>query len=74
MKTIAKWMRWRTKHSVMLREDTTRNAQPLDLAWTIRTDRIRVPAPRLELQSGSLNEVRSILYELAKNAELEICE
>ena len=31
-----------------------------------------VPAPRLELQSGSLNELRSILYELAKNAKLEM--
>ena len=32
-----------------MREDTTENAQPLDSAWTIQTDRIRVPAPRLEL-------------------------
>jgi hypothetical protein len=32
-----------------MREDTTRNTQPLDLAGTILTDRIRVPAPRLEL-------------------------
>ena len=31
-----------------------------------------VPAPRLELQSGSLNDLRSILYELAKNAKLEM--
>ena len=33
---------------------------------------IRVPAPRLELQSGSLNDLRSILCELAKNAKLEM--
>ena len=32
-----------------MREDTIGNAQPLDLAGTIQTDRIRVPAPRLEL-------------------------
>ena len=31
-----------------------------------------VPAPRLELQSGSLNDLRSILCELAKNAKLEM--
>ena len=31
-----------------MREDTTENAQPLDLAWTIRTDGIRVPAPMRE--------------------------
>jgi len=31
-----------------------------------------VPAPRLELQSGSLNNLRSILCELAKNAKLEM--
>ena len=31
-----------------------------------------VPAPRLELQSGSLNDLRSILCELAKNANLEM--
>ena len=31
-----------------------------------------VPAPRLELQSGSLNDLRSILYKLAKNAKLEM--
>ena len=55
-----------------MRENTTRNAQPLDRAWTIRTDGIRVPAPRLELQSGSLNDLRSILCELAKNAKLEM--
>ena len=36
-----------------MREDTTENAQPLDLAGTIRTARIRVPAPRLELGTGS---------------------
>ena len=32
-----------------MREDMLGNAQPLDLAWTILTDGIRVPAPRLEL-------------------------
>ena len=32
-----------------MREDPAGNAQPLDLAGTIRTDGIRVPAPRLEL-------------------------
>ena len=48
MKTIAKWMRWRTKHSVMLREDTTRNALPHDRAWTNRMATIRVPAPMRE--------------------------
>ena len=31
-----------------MREDTAKSAQPLDLAWTIRTDRIRVPAPMRE--------------------------
>ena len=31
-----------------------------------------VPAPRLELQSESRNDLRSILYELAKNAKLEM--
>ena len=35
-----------------MREDETENEQPLDRAWTIRTDRIRVPAPRLELECG----------------------
>ena len=55
-----------------MREDTTRNAQRLDLAGSILTDRIRVPAPRLELQSGSLNDLRSILCELAKNDDLEM--
>ena len=50
MKTIAKWMRWRTKHSVMLREEATEIAQPLDLAWsTIKSDAIEVvPAPMRE--------------------------
>ena len=38
-----------------MREDTTGNAQPLDRAWTIRTDGIRVPAPRLELGTGHDN-------------------
>ena len=31
-----------------MREDTTEIAQPLDRAWTIRTDGIRVPAPMRE--------------------------
>jgi hypothetical protein len=31
-----------------------------------------VPAPRLELESESRNDLRSILYELAKNAKLEM--
>ena len=35
-----------------MREGTARNDQPLDLAGTIRTDGIRVPAPRLELECG----------------------
>ena len=40
---------------------------------TIKSDANEVvPAPRLELQSGSLNDLRSILYELAKNAKLEM--
>ena len=57
-----------------MREDTTRNAQPLDRAGnTIKSDAIEVvPAPRLELQSESRNDLRSILYELAKNAKLEM--
>ena len=55
-----------------MREDTSRNDQPLDRAWTNRMATIRVPAPRLELQSGSLNDLRSILYELAQNAQLEM--
>ena len=33
----------------LMREDETENDQPLDRAWTIQTDGIRVPAPRLEL-------------------------
>jgi hypothetical protein len=53
-------------------EDVNGGESPHDRAWTVRTDRIRVPAPRLELQSGSLNDLRSILYELAKNAKLEM--
>ena len=55
-----------------MREDTCENAQPLDRAWTNRVESIKVPAPRLELQSGSLNDLRSILCELAKNAKLEM--
>ena len=55
-----------------MREDTNEINQPLDRAWTYRKASIRVPAPRLELQSGSLNDLRSILCELAKNAKLEM--
>ena len=38
-----------------MREDTTENAQPLDLAWTTPTRVVAnvVPAPRLELGTGS---------------------
>ena len=36
-----------------MREDTTGNAQPLDRAWTIRTDGIRVPAPMREDPTGN---------------------
>ena len=53
-------------------EDVNGGESPHDRAWTIRTARIRVPAPRLELQSGRLNDLRSILCELAKNAKLEM--
>ena len=31
-----------------MREEMTENEQPLDRAWTIRTDGIRVPAPMRE--------------------------
>ena len=57
-----------------MREDTTGNNQPLDRAWTTPKRCVAnvVPAPRLELQSGSLNDLRSILCELAKNAKLEM--
>ncbi len=57
-----------------MREDTTKIAQPLDKAWTTLKRCVAnvVPAPRLELQSGSLNDLRSILFELAKNANLEM--
>ena len=57
-----------------MRENTTRNAQPLDRAWTTLKRCVAnvVPAPRLELESESLNDLRSILYELAKNAKLEM--
>jgi len=55
-----------------IREKAPGSSQPLDLVWTIRTDRIRVPATRLELESESRNDLRSILYELAKNAKLEM--
>ena len=41
----------------------------------MQSDAIEVVlAPRLELQSDSFNDLRSILYELAKNAKLERCE
>ena len=36
-----------------MREDPTRNAQPLDFAGTYRKASTRVPAPRLELGTGS---------------------
>ena len=36
-----------------MREDTTENDQPLDRAWTIRTDGIRVPAPMREDPTGN---------------------
>jgi hypothetical protein len=36
-----------------MREDTTGNAQPLDRAWTIQTDGIRVPAPMREDTTGN---------------------
>ena len=36
-----------------MREDTTEIAQPLDRAWTIRTDGIRVPAPMREDPTGN---------------------
>ena len=40
---------------------------------TIKSDANEVvPAPRLELESESLNDLRSILCELAKNAKLEM--
>ena len=56
------------------REDTIGNDQPLDRAWTTPKPRVAkvVPAPRLELQSGSLNDLPSIFYELAKNDDLEM--
>ena len=47
-----------------MREDTTGNAQPLDRAATIRTDRIRVPAPRLELQSGRTGPDDHLVHHL----------
>ena len=57
-----------------MRGDPTENEQPLDRAWTTQKRCVAnvVPAPRLELQSGSLNDLRSILCELAKNAQLEM--
>ena len=57
-----------------MREDTTRT---LNLSikrgtrWNLMPTKV-VPAPRLELQSGSLNDLRSILCVLAKNAQLEM--
>jgi hypothetical protein len=57
-----------------MREEATEIAQPLDRAWTTPKRRVAnvVPAPRLELESESRNDLRSILYELAKNAKLEM--
>jgi hypothetical protein len=53
-------------------EDVNGGESPHEYAGTNRLESIRVPAPRLELQSGSLNNLRSILCELAKNAKLEM--
>ena len=36
-----------------MREDVSSDAQPLDRAWTIRTDGIRVPAPMREDPTGN---------------------
>jgi hypothetical protein len=36
-----------------MREDKIGSAQPLDRAWTIRTDEIRVPAPMREDPTGN---------------------
>jgi len=36
-----------------MREEVKEIAQPLDRAWTYRKASIRVPAPRLELGTGS---------------------
>jgi hypothetical protein len=38
-----------------MREETTEIAQPLDRAWTNQLESIKVPAPRLELGTGSEN-------------------
>ena len=53
-------------------EDVNGGESPHEYAGTNRLESIRVPAPRLELQSESLNDLRSILCELAKNAKLEM--
>ena len=37
-----------TRVPAPMREEVNESAQPLDLAWTIRTDGIRVPAPMRE--------------------------
>ena len=47
-----------------MREDTLEIAQPLDRAWTNRMDAIRVPAPRLELQSGSAGPDLNLVHHL----------
>ena len=47
-----------------MREDTFEIAQPLDRAWTNRMDAIRVPAPRLELQSGSAGPDLNLVHHL----------
>ena len=41
--------RWSKLVPAPMREDPIENDQPLDKTWTIQTDGIRVPAPRLEL-------------------------
>ena len=53
-------------------EDVNGGESPHEYAGTNQLNANRVPAPRLELQSGSLNDLRSILCELAKNAKLEM--
>jgi len=37
-----------------MREDPAGNDQPLDRAWTIRTDGIRVPAPMRENRTRNI--------------------
>jgi hypothetical protein len=42
-------------------EDVNGGESPHDRAWTVRTDRIRVPAPRLELESI---DIKSTLFDV----------